>query len=64
MRLREFHARVREEFGPQFGESLLRDHALLAFGGATARAAIEKGAEPKLVWRALCADFDVPRVRW
>ena len=64
MRLREFRARVHEEFGRQFGDSLLRDHALLAYGGANALAAIEKGAEPKLVWQALCRDFDVPRQRW
>lgn len=64
MRLSEFQERVREEFGAQFGESLLRDHALLAFGGANALAAIEKGTEPKKVWLALCADFDVPKQRW
>ncbi|WP_235620914.1 DUF3046 domain-containing protein, partial [Mycobacterium tuberculosis] len=26
--------------------------------------AIEDGVEPRDVWRALCADFDVPHDRW
>jgi hypothetical protein len=63
MRLREFHTRVREEFGTQFGESVLRDHVLLAFG-CTALAAVERGTDPKLVWQALCKDFDIPKPRW
>jgi len=25
---------------------------------------IEEGIEPREVWRALCADFDVPRDQW
>ena len=26
--------------------------------------AIEDGVDPREVWRALCADFDVPRDQW
>jgi hypothetical protein len=26
--------------------------------------AIEAGVDPRDVWRALCADFDVPREQW
>jgi hypothetical protein len=34
------------------------------FDGRTAAQAIEDGAEPRDVWRALCVDFDVPREQW
>jgi hypothetical protein len=46
------------------GRSLLIDHVLAGFGGRTAAQAIEDGVEPRDVWRALCADFDVPRDQW
>jgi hypothetical protein len=43
---------------------MLVDHVLSGFGGRTAAQAIEDGADPRDVWRALCADFDVPRDQW
>ena len=46
------------------GSSLLVDHVLTGFDGRTAAQAIEDGVEPRDVWRALCADFDVPRDQW
>ncbi|MDG3010763.1 DUF3046 domain-containing protein [Rhodococcus sp. D2-41] len=64
MRLTEFHELIREEFGQVRGDSMLRDHVLTSFGGRTGAEAIEAGEEPREVWRALCCDFDVPRVRW
>lgn len=64
MRLTEFHVLVREQFGAVRGASLLVDHVLAAVGGRTAAQAIEDGTEPRDVWRALCADFDVPRDQW
>ncbi|MGL4305283.1 MAG: DUF3046 domain-containing protein [Mycobacteriaceae bacterium] len=64
MRLTEFYELVLAEFGQVYGDSLLRDHALLAVSGKTALQAIEAGHEPREVWRALCADFDIPRERW
>ena len=42
----------------------LMDHVLTQLGGRTAAQAIEDGVEPRDVWRALCADFDVPRDEW
>lgn len=64
MRLTEFHELVEWQFGRVRGASLLVDHVLTGLGGRTAAQAIEDGVEPREVWRALCADFDVPRDRW
>lgn len=64
MRLTEFNDRVTGLFGAAYGASVLVDHVLSALGGRTAAEAIEAGVEPRDVWRALCADFDVPRDRW
>ena len=64
MRLTEFHELITRQFGETYGASVLSDHVLSALGGRTAEAAIEEGMEPRAVWRALCADFDVPRDQW
>ncbi|MBB2990166.1 hypothetical protein FHR72_001634 [Mycolicibacterium iranicum] len=64
MRLTEFHELVEGQFGAVRASSLLVDHVLTSVGGRTAAQAIEDGVEPREVWRALCADFDVPRDQW
>ncbi|MCV7193456.1 DUF3046 domain-containing protein [Mycolicibacterium brumae] len=64
MRLTEFHELVTGRFGAARGASMLVDHVLSSVGGRTAAQAIEDGVEPRDVWRALCADFDVPREQW
>jgi hypothetical protein len=64
VRLTEFHELVEAQFGSVRGASLLVDHVLTKLGGRTAAQAIEAGFEPRDVWRALCADFDVPRDQW
>lgn len=64
MRLTEFHYLVDGQFGPMRGRSLLVDHVLTDLGGQTGAQAIEAGTDPRDVWRALCADFDVPRDQW
>lgn len=64
MRLTEFHELVEGQFGAVRASSMLMDHVLSSMGGRTAARAIEDGAEPRDVWRALCADFDVPRDQW
>ena len=64
VRLTEFNELVEGQFGVARGASLLVDHVLTGFGGCTAAQAIEDGVEPRDVWRALCADFDVPRDQW
>lgn len=64
VRLTEFHERVTLRFGATYGASVLADHVLTGFDGRTAAQAIEDGADPRDVWRALCIDFDVPREQW
>ncbi|BBZ34203.1 DUF3046 domain-containing protein [Mycolicibacterium confluentis] len=64
MRLTEFRELVEHQFGAVRGASLVVDHVLTELGGRTAAQAIEAGVEPRDVWRALCADFDVPRDQW
>ncbi len=64
MRLTEFNELVAAQFGRVRGASLLVDHVLTPLGGRTAAQAIEDGLDPREVWRALCADFDVPRDQW
>ncbi|MDG4665056.1 DUF3046 domain-containing protein [Mycobacterium sp. 236(2023)] len=64
MRLTEFQELVEGQFGAVRASSMLMDHVLTAVGGRTAAQAIEDGVEPRDVWRALCADFDVPRDQW
>ncbi|MCW2558974.1 MAG: hypothetical protein JWP55_2938 [Mycobacterium sp.] len=64
MRLTEFNELVEAQFGPVRGASLLVDYVLTRLGGRTAVQAIDEGIDPRDVWRALCADFDVPRDQW
>jgi hypothetical protein len=64
VRLTEFHERVTLRFGAAYGASVLKDHVLSGFDGRTATQAIEDGADPRDVWRALCVDFEVPREQW
>jgi hypothetical protein len=64
VRLTEFSELVTNQFGQVRGASLLVDHVLTSLGGRTAEQAIEDGVDPRDVWRALCADFDVPRNQW
>jgi hypothetical protein len=62
--LTEFNELVEAQFGTVRATSLLVDHVLTTLDGRTAAQAIEDGVDPREVWRALCADFDVPRDQW
>jgi hypothetical protein len=64
VRLTEFQELVEGQFGTVRASSMLVDHVLSGYGGRTAVQAIEDGIDPRDVWRALCADFDVPRDQW
>jgi len=63
VRLTEFHELVEAQFGSVRAASMLVDHVLTGIGRTPAQA-IEDGIDPRDVWRALCADFDVPRDQW
>lgn len=59
MRLTEFWSRLEEHFGPAYAASLASDYRLPVIG-STINEALAGGAEAKDVWRAVCAEFEVP----
>ncbi|MGW7291713.1 DUF3046 domain-containing protein [Streptomyces xiamenensis] len=60
MRLTEFWARMRENFGPAYAESFARDHVMSELGGRTVHEALDAGWAAKDVWRGVCAAVEVP----
>ena len=60
MRLTEFWARMVEYFGPAYADSFARDHVLGNLGGRTVHEALAAGESAKTVWRAVCADQEIP----
>ena len=60
MRLTEFWARMEEHFGASYAESFAHDHVVTGLGGRTVHEALAAGESAKDVWRAVCADQDVP----
>ena len=61
MRLSEFWERMRAQFGDAYAASVAKDHVFAALGGRTVEQALADGQDAKTVWRAVCAEFDVPR---
>ena len=59
MRLTEFWGRMDERFGASYSRSVAADYRLPRLG-ATVDEALRDGVEAKEVWRAVCAEFDVP----
>ncbi|MCD2189723.1 DUF3046 domain-containing protein [Actinomycetospora soli] len=63
MRLTHFRQLMEDEFGAVRASSIARDHVFSALAGRTVEQALEDGEEPREVWRAVCAEFDVPASR-
>ncbi|MGH3517846.1 MAG: DUF3046 domain-containing protein [Haloechinothrix sp.] len=63
MRNTVFRRRMAEEFGTLRAESIATDHVLSSLGGKTPNQALESGVSAKEIWRAICAEFDVPSER-
>ena len=61
MRLSEFWERMRAQFGDAYAASVAKDHEFAQLGGRTVEQALADGQDAKTVWRAVCAEFDVPR---
>jgi hypothetical protein len=59
MRLTDFWNRMEERFGAAYAHSLAADYRLPALG-ATVEEAIASGVETKDIWRAVCAEFEMP----
>jgi hypothetical protein len=61
VRLTVFWARMKEQFGEGYAESVAKDYVLAELGGRTIDQALAEGEAVKTVWRAVCATFDVPQ---
>ena len=61
VRLSEFWERMRAQFGDAYAASVAKDHVFAQLGGRTVEQALADGQDAKTVWRAVCAEFDVPR---
>jgi hypothetical protein len=59
VRLTEFWARMREQFGDVYAESVAKDYVLSNLGGRTVNQALADGEDAKVVWRAVCDTFNV-----
>ncbi|QKJ25449.1 DUF3046 domain-containing protein [Aquiluna borgnonia] len=64
MRLSQFQELLREEFGTQFSEVLLRDIRLTELRDQTPQQLIVQGEDPKAIWLAICKEQGVPKERW
>jgi hypothetical protein len=60
MRLTVFWERMREHFGDDYAASVAKDYVLAEVGGRTVEQALADGVDPKFIWRAGCAAFDIP----
>jgi hypothetical protein len=60
VRLTEFWRRMDEVFGPTYARSWSADYALAELSGHTVDQALAAGVSAKEVWRAVCAQVEVP----
>lgn len=59
MRLTAFWERMQEHFGAQT-DVFAEEHVLALLGQRTVNQALAQGVPVKEVWRAVCAEMDVP----
>lgn len=62
MKLSELKRALNEEFGVAYAGVLLRDYWLTELQ-MTGMEALERGAQPRDVWLAVCHDFQIARNR-
>ena len=60
MRLTEFWARMREQFGDAYAESVAQDFVLSGLDDRTVNKALADGVDAKIVWRVVTETFNVP----
>jgi hypothetical protein len=60
VRLTDFWGRMERVFGPTYARSVAADRVFRALGGRTVDQALAAGEDAKAVWRAVCAEVDVP----
>jgi hypothetical protein len=59
VRVTEFWRRMNKRFGEAYAHSVAADYRLPLLG-ATVNQALADGTDPKLIWKAICTEFDVP----
>jgi hypothetical protein len=59
VRLTEFWRRMDERFGPAYARSVAADYRVPTLG-STIDEALAAGVETKEIWRAVCAEFEMP----
>lgn len=64
VRLTEFWRLMEDEFGPARARMLADHQSLTSLGSVPASVAIARGESLKQVWRAMCAEMNVPQERW
>jgi hypothetical protein len=60
VRLTDFWARMRAQFGDVYAQSVAKDYVFDKLGGRTIERALADGVDVKAVWRAVCNTFKVP----
>ena len=63
MRITVFRRMMNDEFGEMRAATISADHVFATLGGVTVDGAIEAGIDPRMIWQAVCEEFDVPEVR-
>ena len=61
VRLTDFWARMRAQFGDVYAQSVAKDFVFDKLGGRTIERALADGVDAKVVWRAVVDTFDVPQ---
>ena len=59
----EFWDRMRAQFGEVYAQSVAKDYVFASLGGRTIERALADGENVKVLWRAVCQEFDVPEHR-
>jgi Protein of unknown function (DUF3046) len=59
VRLTEFWQRMETRFGAAYAHSVAADYRLPTLG-STVEEALTQGVEAKQIWRAVCAEFEMP----
>ena len=60
VRMTEFWHRMDEQFGAAYAQSVAKDFVLAGVGDRTVQQALADGEDVKVIWRAVCAAFQVP----
>ena len=63
MRITVFRRMMDDEFGELRAATISADHMFARLGGVTVDRAIDQGIDPRVVWQAVCEEFDVPDAR-